>query len=244
MSNGGIMKYKKLIFDLDGTLVSDRESMKYAFCCVLKELGIAPSMDLALEWLKFDDAYWHEIESGRTVFPEYVQTKEDRRVYAQAMRFVLFFESFSISFEQAIHFNDVYCENLGMNIVPILGAEEVLCFLKENYEIYIATNGPRRSALKKLENANLSSYISGVLSSEDAGITKPSKIFFDSLFQMMQYPHKEEALMIGDGITTDILGGMQYGIDTCLFNPNNNQIPIDCKPTMSVQSLLELKRKL
>ena len=87
------MKYKKLIFDLDGTLVSDRESMKYAFCCVLKELGIAPSMDLALEWLKFDDAYWHEIESGRTVFPEYVQTKEDRRVYAQAMRFVLFFES-------------------------------------------------------------------------------------------------------------------------------------------------------
>ena len=98
--------------------------------------------------------------------------------------------------------------------------------------------------IKKLENANLSSYISGVLSSEDAGITKPSKIFFDSLFQMMHYPNKEEALMIGDGITTDILGGMQYGIDTCLFNPNNNQIPVDCKPTMSVQNLLELKRKL
>lgn len=71
------MKYKKLIFDLDGTLVSDRESMKYAFCCVLKELGITPSKNLALEWLKFDDAYWHEIESGRTVFPEYYAIYEN-----------------------------------------------------------------------------------------------------------------------------------------------------------------------
>ena len=46
------MKYKQLIFDLDGTLVSDRESMKYAFCCVLKELGIGAFYGFGFEMVK------------------------------------------------------------------------------------------------------------------------------------------------------------------------------------------------
>ena len=51
-------------------------------------------------------------------------------------------------------------------------------------------------------------------------------------------------LLIGDSLTTDILGGMNNGIDTCWFNPNNNQVPKEYKPTMTINKLLELKKSL
>ena len=51
-------------------------------------------------------------------------------------------------------------------------------------------------------------------------------------------------LLIGDSLTTDILGGMKNGIDTCWFNPNDVPLPEEYKPTMTLNKLLELKRKL
>ena len=35
----------------------------------------------------------------------------------------------------------------------------------------------------------------------------------------MGRPDKEQVLIIGDSLTSDIAGGIAYGIDTCWFNP-------------------------
>ena len=44
-------------------------------------------------------------------------------------------------------------------------------------------------------------------------------------------PPKAAVLMVGDSLTSDIRGGVDYGIDTCWFNPQGKAVSSDCQPT-------------
>lgn len=133
---------------------------------------------------------------------------------------------------------------LGVNIVEIEGAAKLLEELNPNYEILIATNGPKKAAINKLEKAKLKEYISSIVCSEEVGFSKPMKEFFDFLYDKTQNKDKKKMLLIGDSLTTDILGGMNNGIDTCWLNPNNIPTPKEYCPTMTINKLLELKKKI
>lgn len=237
-------KYETLIFDLDDTLIDNNQSIKYAFSIMIKELGIEYDEKIFEAWKKFDNLYWHTWESGKMVIPDYVKTVEDRITYLRANRFMMFFESLNLNFKKAIELNDLYCSLLGVNIVEITDASKLLHELKENYELFIATNGPMEAAHNKLEKANLKSCISSVVSSEEIGYSKPMPEFFNFLCDKTQNKDRSKMLLIGDSLTTDILGGMNNGIDTCWFNPNNIPLPSDYTPTMTVNKLLQLKKKI
>jgi 2-haloacid dehalogenase len=53
------------------------------------------------------------------------------------------------------------------------------------------------------------------------GAAKPSRDFFDVAFARMNHPDKRQALLIGDSLSADIKGGIDYGLDTCWFNPQH-----------------------
>lgn len=237
-------KYETLIFDLDDTLIDNNESIKYAFKIILKELGLVYSEELFLKWKKFDNAYWDTWESGTMILPSPINTLESKITYLRANRFILFFKDLNLSFLSAIAINELYCSMLGVNIVEIEGARNLLKDLYNKYEILIATNGPKEAANNKLKKANLNSYISKVICSEEIGFSKPMKGYFNYLFEQAQNKNKEKMLLIGDSLTTDILGGMRNGIDTCWFNPNDNPLLKGYCPTMTINNLLQLKPKL
>ncbi|MGL5760409.1 MAG: HAD hydrolase-like protein, partial [Cetobacterium sp.] len=44
-------------------------------------------------------------------------------------------------------------------------------------------------------------------------------------------------LMIGDSLTSDIRGGINFGIDTCLYNPKGITIDGEIKPTYEISNL-------
>lgn len=237
-------KYKTLIFDLDDTLINNDESIKYAFSVILKYLNIPFSEELFLKWEKFDTMYWHTWETGQMTLPPNLYG-EAKVTYLRSNRFVQFFEHFNLNYIDAIKINEIYCDMLGHNIVEITGAKSLLSDLKNNnYELAIATNGPKSAAQNKLSKANISEYISFMVCAEDVGFSKPKKEFFDSLYQQTITKNKSEMLMIGDSLTTDVLFGMNNGIDTCWYNPNNIAIPEEYKPTIVINNLLELKKKI
>lgn len=235
-------KYETLIFDLDDTLIDNNESVKYAFTLVLNKLGIQFSDELFESWKKFDAVYWYMWESGKMNIPDCVKSKEDKVTYLRANRFVLFFEN--LKFSEAININNLFCDMLGVNIVEIEGARKLLQELSPYYEILIATNGPKTAAFNKVKKANLSSYVSYVISSEEVGFSKPMPEFFDYLNDKSKNDDRSKMLIIGDSLTTDILGGMNNRIDTCWFNPDNNPLPLEYNPTITINKLLQLKRKL
>ncbi len=237
-------KYETLIFDLDDTLIDNNLSIKYAFTTIINQLEIEYSDDLFFKWKKFDTAYWHTWESGNMIIPDSIKTLEDKITYLRANRFVIFFKELKIDFETAVAINELYCSMLGVNIVEIENACKLLQELNSDYEIIIATNGPKDAAINKLEKAKLKSYISSIICSEEIGFSKPMPEFFNFLYDKTQNKDKNKMLLIGDSLTTDILGGMNNGIDTCWFNPNNNSLPEEYCPTMTINRLLQLKKKI
>ena len=237
-------KYETLIFDLDDTLIDNNLSIKYAFTTIINQLEIEYSDDLFFKWKKFDTAYWHTWESGNMIIPDSIKTLEDKITYLRANRFVIFFKELKIDFETAVSINELYCSMLGVNIVEIENACKLLQELNSDYEIIIATNGPKDAAINKLEKAKLKSYISSIICSEEIGFSKPMPEFFNFLYDKTQNKDKNKMLLIGDSLTTDILGGMNNGIDTCWFNPNNNSLPEEYCPTMTINRLLQLKKKI
>jgi 2-haloacid dehalogenase len=58
-----------------------------------------------------------------------------------------------------------------------------------------------------------------VIISAEVGWAKPGTEIFDLAFEQLGWPDRSGALMIGDSLTSDIQGGINYGIDTCWYNP-------------------------
>ena len=56
--------------------------------------------------------------------------------------------------------------------------------------------------------------------SEKIGYEKPSVSFFDHCFQNIPDFEKEQTLMVGDSISSDIQGAIHAGIDSCLLLPS------------------------
>ena len=172
--------------------------------------------------------------------PNFIKTLEDKIIYLRANRFILFFRELKLDFNFAAELNKLYCSMLGVNIIEVENASKLLQELNSNYEIFIATNGPKEAALHKLEKVKLNTYISSVVCSEEIGFPKPMPKFFDFLYSKMQNKDKTKMLLIGDSLTTDILGGMNNGIDTCWFNPSNKPLLEEYSPTMTINSLIQL----
>lgn len=237
-------KYETILFDLDDTLLDNSESIKYAFSCVSKYLNIPYTKDLGNTWCKYDNAYWQNWYQGKIIIPKSIKTTEEKVIYLRTNRFIKFFKDINISLEEAKFINDLYCDNLGVNIVEIESAKEIIEYLSNKYELIIATNGAKIAASKKVENLQIEKYISKIVTSEEVGIGKPNAKFFDFVLDKTKSKDKSKIIMIGDSLTTDIKGGINYNIDTCWFNKENIENKSNYSPTFTVNKLLELKKIL
>jgi putative hydrolase of the HAD superfamily len=135
-------------------------------------------------------------------------------------------------------FAETYGENVPKyhNLMPY--AKEVLEFLKPNFKLYIITNGFKEFQYRKLKNSGIEQFFDEVFISENIGFQKPHIAFFEHVLQKTG-AQKEESLIIGDDMKSDIQGAKNIGIDCVLYNPTNTN---DLEPTYRIESLLELKQ--
>ncbi len=235
-------KYKVIAFDLDNTLVDDNKAREYGITKVAEYLNISSTPTMGSDFIKFDEAYWHDWEIGKIIIPENVN---DWVTYIRSKRFQLFLKELQLDMKVAEKCYHIYSKSLhDCIIIPFEGAKETLEMLnRRKYILAIITNGIKKLVDKKLNSIEVKSLISYIICSEEVGVNKPNKLFFDKLLEVCKIK-KEEILIVGDSLTSDILGGMNNGIDTAWFNPNHLPLPEEYEPTMEINHLLELTSRL
>ena len=92
----------------------------------------------------------------------------------------------------------------------------------------------------RLDDSGIRPYFKGIFISEELGADKPSKSFFDACFAAIPGFRTEEAVMVGDSLTSDIRGGRDAGLRTVWFNPQGREPRADIRPDYTIHALSEL----
>jgi putative hydrolase of the HAD superfamily len=106
--------------------------------------------------------------------------------------------------------------------------------------MHMTSNGFHEVQYKKLAACGLGDYFDTIILSEDAGVNKPSPLYFDYALKTAGAT-RETTLMIGDNLQTDILGALNAGIDAMLFNRWNVEVSESAQtPTFVVDNLRDI----
>ena len=103
----------------------------------------------------------------------------------------------------------------------IEGALSLLRNLKEaGYKLAIICNASGRSARNVLRSSRLESFFQAILISGEMGVEKPDGRIFQAALEKLEVK-PEEAVMVGNRISSDIVGANRVGMKSILFKWNN-----------------------
>ncbi len=216
---------KAILLDLDQTIFDFHRSERESLEKVLISYGIEPSDEMIAEYSRINDSQWKLLEKG-------IITREE----VLLKRFELFFDSIGRSGIDPERTWKSYEHNLSQSWHFLCGAEEILRELYAEYELYIVSNGTASVQDGRIKASGISKYFKNIFISQRIGYNKPDKRFFDACFDMMNGIKREEALIVGDSLSSDILGGKNAGIATVWFNPSHSD-PGKIIPDYQITSL-------
>ena len=219
-------KYEWILFDLDNTLLDFSQGEAYAFRQMLEQAGIPYQAAYFQIYQRINKKCWEDFEEG-------LITQEELR----SLRFRKFFEAIG-SKKSPRRANRNYLSLLGKSDHEIAGARELLNQLKEQaFQMAIVTNGLKEVQRPRLEKSKLNPYFHSIIISDEIGVAKPHKAYFDYAYEAIGKPRKDSILVIGDSINSDIQGANNYGLSSCWFNPNGKENTTEITPTYTIDKL-------
>ena len=99
------------------------------------------------------------------------------------------------------------------------GAQSLCQNLFGSVRLYIVTNGVAFIQRGRQAMCGLDRYVDGVFISEEIGYEKPRTEFFEAVSKQIPDFCKETTLIVGDSLSSDMTGGVNFGLDTCWYNP-------------------------
>lgn len=250
-------KYQSYCFDLDGTVYHGKEVIPEAKAAIkrLREKGLKPfyvtnnakmtqqqiydklsGMGIELE---LDHIMTSAIATAKYIANHYPQ-KTVYMLGEDGLREALLAEGIKIVDNHA----DIVVQGIDFHIT--YEKMEEACYQLQHEAIFIATNSdikvPRERGFAP-GNGSLVNLISGVTNKKPLFIGKPEQHLLQIIQQNFNL-EKEEMIMIGDNYDTDILAGVNFGIDTLHVNTGvtpTDEMKLKPRPaTYSMQSLDEL----
>ncbi len=202
---------KVLLFDFDDTLISYDASEAYGLQKALEEYEIQPEVRLFDIYREENRKLWRLIETGEI-------TSDELRV----RRFEMLIEKGGIITDIAARqFSETYLHYFSESKQLEDGAREVLEYLHTHPHLKkaIITNGFRDTQRKRLDITEVKHFFDDIFISDELGAKKPDPVIFDRVMERLGHPSPDSVLIIGDNLVSDIMGGKQYGLKTCWYNP-------------------------
>lgn len=249
-------KYKGYLIDLDGTMYRGSERIEAAsdFVKGLKQKGIPylfvtnnssrTPAQVAEKLIGFDIPAAPELvfTTSQATANYIYECKKDASVY------VIGEEGINTAIaEKGFHPGGEHADFVVMGIDRAISYEKlaVACLAVRNGATFISTNAdiaiPTERGLLP-GNGSLTSVVAVSTQTKPIFIGKPESIIMEQALKVLGTP-KEETLMVGDYYDTDILAGMNAGMDTLLVHTGVTTKELlagyEKKPTYAINSLDE-----
>ncbi|MHC6528813.1 pyrimidine 5'-nucleotidase [Vibrio proteolyticus] len=219
------MKYDWILFDADETLFhfDAFKGMQLMFA----RKGIEFTQQDFAEYQQVNKPLWVDYQNGDITADELKHTRFD--LWAKKLE------------TTTAELNTAFLEAMADICTLLPGAKELMEALSGKARMGIITNGFTELQAIRLERTGMSSYFDHIVISEQVGIAKPDEGIFAHAMSLMGHPCKSKVLMVGDNPHSDILGGMNFGIETCWLNTERVEAVDGIAPSYTVASLHELK---
>ena len=228
------MKYKHLFFDLDHTLWDFDANAKIALTEMYSFFNLA-----SLQVAPFESFYQHYLHHNQILWDRYHNgfiSSEDLK-WKRMWRTLLEFKIGDEKLAKDISENFLEILPIQKGVFP--HTFEILDYLtQKNYQLHLITNGFERVQWSKLKNSGLNKYFQQVITSEASNSLKPKKEIFEFALQKTG-ALVSNSIMLGDNLDADILGAINFGMDSVFVNHLN--ISTEMQPTFTITHLKELE---
>lgn len=218
-----------ILMDLDDTIWDFHAAERGALTAALRGIGVEPDERMLERYSEINLAQWKRMERGEIV-QEQVKVE----------RYRIFFREFGIdATPEAVA--KKYEANLALQHELIFGARELLGELAPKYRLYAASNGTYEVQRQRIADSGIGPYFKDFFISKKIGFHKPDARFFSYCFAHIPDFCREETVMVGDSLTSDIQGGKNAGLATVWFSRNQTAPPKDAaQPDFWIGELSEL----
>ena len=222
------MPYPYLLFDADNTLFDFDQAERNAHLLLCRAHGLAFSEEGYQLYHKCNADLWRDFDRGLCT-KEYLLVERFRRYLA-------------ITGEHANPeaLNRDHLRALGEGAMLLPGAEELCRVLSRDHRLYLLTNAVASVQKTRFANSAIAPYFQGVFISEEVGVGKPDSAYFDYVFHAVPGLARDNALVIGDSLTSDIQGANNAGLPCCWFNPKGQPRPQGLRIDYEIRTLEEL----
>lgn len=220
-------KYKALLIDVDDTLLDFKAAEVYAFKKLLNKLDVSYKDEYLEKYSKDNLALWKKYERGEI---------ERKTIFEDRMKPL--FEMLNLDADP-VKSSYLYLDYLSECAVILNNSNMHLERLSKKYDLYIISNGEPHVQYPRIKSSGIDKYFKGIYVSEEIGAQKPKKEFFDYVFNDIKNININDCCVIGDSLSSDILGAINYGIDSCWYNPNGKES--DLNITYIITDLSQIK---
>jgi len=223
---------ESLLLDLDDTILDFHKAERIAIGKTIRDFGVEPTEEILELYHKINKWHWEQLELGKLTRAQVLEN-----------RFGVLFSQLGAEVDAA-QCARVYEKNLSIGHYFLPGAEEAVEALSKRYRLFLVSNGTASVQKGRMTSANLYRFFEEVFVSQEIGYNKPAKAYFDACFARIPGFDPQKAIIVGDSLTSDILGGKNAGITTVWVNPNHLPARADIQPDYEIESLSQLQSLL
>lgn len=207
------MRYPYLLFDADNTLFDFDRANRIAFETACASAGLTYSDELLRRYEVHNNACWGMFDRGEAS-KDFIVIERFRRFFAEL--------GVDASPEAA---NEAHLATLATCSFPAPHAVEVCERLSQTHRLFLVTNAVASVQRGRLAKAEIRPYIEAAFISEEAGAQKPTTAYFDYVFAHIDGITRDNCLVIGDSLSSDIQGANNYDLPCCWYNPKRAKNP-------------------
>ena len=201
-------RYTTILWDVDDTLLDFELSEKCALQKSFQTFNLEINDEIIKRYSMINTQYWKKLELGQVC-------KEEVLIG----RFLTLFDELKQKPDSITEFQRDYQYNLAHVYFYKDDSKELCLKLKNNCKQYLVTNGVSYTQRTKLQLAGFDLIMDDIFVSEEIGIPKPAIAFFEKCFEKIPEFDREKTIIVGDSLTSDMLGGNNAKVATCWYNP-------------------------